>query len=160
MKIKSLAVAAAIGLSSFVAFASAPPPPVISFSDQGVASFKSLAFTGTGPFSQSFTFDNLAAGVYDISGDISGTYVSFDNITLDREKWTTITSGKFSFGYVEYTGSAPLSLTVSGSNTNSSGNFSGSVSAIPEPETFAMLLAGLGLIGTIGRRRSIAAANA
>lgn len=35
-----------------------------------------------------------------------------------------------------------------------------SVTAVPEPEAFAMLLAGLGLIGTIGRRRSIAAANA
>jgi len=35
-----------------------------------------------------------------------------------------------------------------------------SVTAVPEPETFAMMLAGLGLIGMICRRRSIAAANA
>jgi hypothetical protein len=27
------------------------------------------------------------------------------------------------------------------------------VAAVPEPETYAMLLAGLGLIGTISRRR-------
>ena len=31
-----------------------------------------------------------------------------------------------------------------------------SISAIPEPETYAMLLVGLGLIGTILRRRNIA----
>lgn len=30
----------------------------------------------------------------------------------------------------------------------------GSVTAVPEPETFAMLLAGLGLMGAIARRRS------
>lgn len=32
-----------------------------------------------------------------------------------------------------------------------------SVSAVPEPETLAMLLAGLGLIGTVARRKSKAA---
>ncbi len=29
------------------------------------------------------------------------------------------------------------------------------ISAVPEPETYAMLLAGLGLVGTIVRRRKI-----
>ncbi|HCX81213.1 MAG TPA: hypothetical protein DHV01_06365 [Rhodoferax sp.] len=33
------------------------------------------------------------------------------------------------------------------------------VTAVPEPETYSMLLAGLGLIGTVARRRS-AKANA
>ena len=33
-----------------------------------------------------------------------------------------------------------------------------SVTAVPEPEAFAMLLAGLGLVGTIARRRKMSAA--
>ncbi|MEG1118645.1 MAG: FxDxF family PEP-CTERM protein, partial [Janthinobacterium sp.] len=32
-------------------------------------------------------------------------------------------------------------------------NVSGYVSAVPEPETYAMLLAGLGLVGFMARRR-------
>jgi hypothetical protein len=32
------------------------------------------------------------------------------------------------------------------------------VSAVPEPETYAMLLAGLGLVGAIARRRKAKAA--
>ena len=35
-----------------------------------------------------------------------------------------------------------------------SGDVGTVVANVPEPETYAMLLAGLGLIGAIGRRRS------
>lgn len=41
---------------------------------------------------------------------------------------------------------------TSGNNAFETDNFA--VSAVPEPETYAMLLAGLGLIGTIARRRN------
>ena len=69
--------------------------------------------------------------------------------------------GKFIFGDVAYNGTEPLTLVLVGTNTSkTSSSFSGSVTAVPEPETFAMLLSGLGLIGMIGRCRSIAAANA
>jgi hypothetical protein len=33
------------------------------------------------------------------------------------------------------------------------GNWSATVTAVPEPETYAMLLAGLGLMGVVARRR-------
>jgi hypothetical protein len=36
---------------------------------------------------------------------------------------------------------------------DNSGSVMATVTAVPEPETFALLLAGLGLIGTIVRRR-------
>ena len=45
-------------------------------------------------------------------------------------------------------------------NWNQNQNGAGTIAAVPEPETFAMLLSGLGLIGMISRRRSAAAANA
>lgn len=50
-------------------------------------------------------------------------------------------------------------ISISGiANGSLGGLYSGaiSVSAIPEPETYAMLLAGLGIIGAIVRRRSLA----
>lgn len=57
-------------------------------------------------------------------------------------------------------GAGSYYLQVTGISTGSMGGlYSGalnvsSVSAVPEPETYAMLLAGLGLIGTIARRRN------
>jgi len=34
------------------------------------------------------------------------------------------------------------------------GVYAGAIAAVPEPETYAMLLAGLGLMGAVVRRRS------
>lgn len=50
------------------------------------------------------------------------------------------------------------SLVISGVTGSGGGsyqyNIGGSVAAVPEPEAFAMLLAGLGLVGAIARRRN------
>jgi hypothetical protein len=46
-------------------------------------------------------------------------------------------------------------ITVTGlSNGTAGAIYSGALAAIPEPETYAMLLAGLGLMGAVVRRRS------
>ncbi len=50
-------------------------------------------------------------------------------------------------------GGTDFSLHVTGSGLQSA-SFYSSVTPVPEPETFAMLLAGLGLIGAITRRRN------
>lgn len=59
-----------------------------------------------------------------------------------------------------YTGTAvdnTLNLFYFDSNTGGNrGSILASVSAVPEPETYAMLLAGLGLVGFIARRRKAA----
>ncbi|MFZ4878023.1 FxDxF family PEP-CTERM protein [Janthinobacterium sp. Mn2066] len=50
-------------------------------------------------------------------------------------------------------------LSVSGTVlTNAAASYSGTInlSAVPEPETYAMLLAGLGLVGFVARRRKLA----
>ncbi|MES2741038.1 MAG: FxDxF family PEP-CTERM protein [Pseudomonadota bacterium] len=54
-------------------------------------------------------------------------------------------------------------LTVFGTiNSKFSGSYSGNinVTAVPEPETYAMLIAGLGLVGFMARRRKVVAAKA
>jgi hypothetical protein len=45
-------------------------------------------------------------------------------------------------------GGAPLNATI--------GDLRLTVAAVPEPETFALLLAGLGLVGFVARRRPLA----
>lgn len=53
-------------------------------------------------------------------------------------------------------GKKTLSFTAFGKSDGYGGSIDNvSVSAVPEPETFAMLLAGLGLMGTIARRRKL-----
>jgi hypothetical protein len=66
-------------------------------------------------------------------------------------------SGPLSFSW-DSSLTGPAYLTVAGiANGTSGGLYNGaiSVSAIPEPEAFAMLLAGLGLMGAVVRRRGI-----
>jgi hypothetical protein len=81
---------------------------------------------------------------------------------LNNGTWSAIFNDPRNGGY-SFAGLSPLSVTVSGmtsavipgtnaviSVTTRGGTI---VSAVPEPETFAMLLAGLGLMGAIAARR-------
>ncbi len=45
--------------------------------------------------------------------------------------------------------------------SDTSGSFGGAVmlNPVPEPETYGMLLAGLGVVGMLARRRQVKAAN-
>ena len=47
------------------------------------------------------------------------------------------------------------SLVQSGEIHYASGGFKGNIAAVPEPETYAMLLAGLGMLAAIGRRKTV-----
>lgn len=51
-------------------------------------------------------------------------------------------------------------LTVNGTDSSNLGqNYTFQIAAVPEPETFAMLLAGLGLMGAVARRRKALSAK-
>lgn len=157
MKFKSFIAAAALALSSLGAFAS------VTFSN-GLASFNSGSLAAGG-FTQTIDFSGLAAGTYDIFGTLSGNSLTFSSVTLDGNAWdiTNLSSLKgkqYSFGTIEVTASRPLTLTFIGTAYGSTGSYSGdlTVTAVPEPETYSMLLAGLGLMGAIARRRNKASA--
>ena len=76
-----------------------------------------------------YSLTNLAGGLPALTG--SGSSFSFSNLAAGTYR-----------------------LAASGSVDGFGAAFGGyTVTAVPEPETFAMLLAGLGLMGTIARRR-------
>ena len=155
MKIKSLVAASAIALSSFGAFA-------------GTSTFASDSATftndplSTGDFNQTITFGGLANGLYDIVGSVIGQSLNFTSIKLDGAPWDVAyvngKKSKFGYGLLEVTAGKPLTLTLVGTAfpTTSPPAFSGTigVTLVPEPETYAMLLVGLGLMGAVVRRRN------
>ena len=76
--------------------------------------------------------------------------------------WTLVSNGTVTnfAELVNWVGSAPASLTIVGiKSATSLSSYSGvvAVTPVPEPETYAMLLAGLGVMGAIARRRKQAA---
>ncbi|MDT8999652.1 FxDxF family PEP-CTERM protein [Paucibacter sp. APW11] len=158
MNAKAWAAATLLSLGALTAQAGGA-----NFDPEGAAIFGNDTFTSLGNFSQTITFAGLAAGNYNITGDLSGTRVVFSHVTLDGHDWdlSAGAGGKLRFGYIEYVGTAPLTLHVEGyvdatAATFKQAKFTGSLSvapAVPEPETYALLLAGLGALGFVVRRR-------
>lgn len=71
-----------------------------------------------------------------------------------------IGSGNYFLIGTNFNGTAAASGTLKlfyfdSNNGDNSGSILAQVTAVPEPETFAMLLAGLGLMGAVARRRSV-----
>ena len=66
----------------------------------------------------------------------------------------TSTVGSFSAHYVLSLSDADVGASATRSNYQLEVNLLGNVAAVPEPDTYAMLLAGLGLMGGIARRRA------
>ena len=137
------------------------------------STFSRSGISSLGTFTDWVTF-SLPAGV---SSDgaansislTSGGVVSFS--LLDLYSWDTGLSTAISWIATGSTYSTPVNyaeifftgltvpgdyaLKVMGSNSGSNGSYSGNVviNPVPEPETYAMMLAGLGLLGFSARRR-------
>lgn len=103
-----------------------------------------------GPFDNQFSFSTNSTMTLDTAitsywGSIGNFHSTLDGHALtDNQGILTLGAGKHIF---DVQGDSPLY--GSGYNTRIL------VAAVPEPETYVMLLAGLGLIGMIVRRRKI-----
>jgi hypothetical protein len=102
------------------------------------------------------TFSNLAFTIFDAVNNTSygsnfsvasGTY-AFNDFTQGAISLTQGVKYKLTLtGHEDLVGSSASQFKIASTI--------GTVSAVPEPETYAMLLAGLGLVGTMIRRRKI-----
>ena len=85
-------------------------------------------------------------GYHDLSGKDRAANAGTEVISL-----TGLTAGQHTLNL--WGDWSSLSRLSTGSQLVSAGSISGSVAAVPEPETYAMMLAGLMMMGTIARRR-------
>lgn len=158
MKISKIAAIGAIAIGA--AAAHAGPTSIGS----GLGSF-----TFDGNKTHSFYID-LGAGTYSFSSvvEANGT-TSLDDVWFSNSKdkkdtgthdvsFTEVTSGKEfdgGIGSITLTGPTRLFIDVKAIAGNGAPGYNGTltVSAVPEPATTALLLAGLGMIGFVSRRR-------
>nr|WP_315261363.1 FxDxF family PEP-CTERM protein [uncultured Duganella sp.] len=136
------------------------------FDADGFAAFHSDAFASTvnsgDSFYQTVTFSGLAAGFYNIDASISATRLNFDvkGVKLDGNifELAANSAGKLRSGSLYFDGNTPVTLEVWGKTDGSYSQafFNGSISvtAVPEPTTYGMLLGGLGLLGVAARRKA------
>jgi hypothetical protein len=101
-----------------------------------------------------FSFSGLASGISMKIWEASPvTWTAYDSVN------SVVSTGSFVFNGVHaITGSGIKTLALNNNSGNSSWVFSVAsmeytVTAVPEPETYAMMLAGLGVLGAIARRR-------
>jgi len=145
-----------MNLKSFVAAAVLGTAALSSF-----ATTETLQFTYSGLGTVTGFGGVLASDVISFSGvKLDGVAVGLGNDALgDGTVWqidalTNVNSHSHLLSY-SYTGTgtidtSSLGFTIQG-NTNPVAP--SSVASVPEPETYAMMLAGLGALGFVGRRR-------
>jgi hypothetical protein len=119
-----------------------------------VASFDSVGTTLAGG-DDVITFNGLASGIYDFTLTLSGQYMKLTSADLNGVTGVINNAGKWSFLGIDGTATTPLMLTLTGTTSKATALYSGelSVVAVPEPETYAMFIAGLGALGFMARRR-------
>lgn len=155
MKLKTLLAVSALSLAAGHAIAD---DQTTSFAD-GIASFKSVGIVLAGG-NDVITFSGLATGIYDFTLTMSGQWITLLSADVNGVSGSIADNGTMTFVGIDGTGSPDFKLTLFGSVDGTRAAYSGelTVAPVPEPSTYALMLAGLGAVAFMARRRKKLAA--
>lgn len=155
MNFKALVSAVVIALSSFAASAVTTAPIQangVTFSDYELGTFTLAGVSNVAGVLGFAPYVLIAPGFQIALPPVSFTSASVYNAAHGFTMSSAVLSDAFAFsGLTAGTYSLKTSASVAGTNFIAA-QFT--VTSVPEPETVAMLIAGLGLIGSIVRRRN------
>lgn len=156
MTLTPLRLAVALALTAGTAAAQASTTILDTTTTSGLSN-KTFAGTASWNYGSAFDLDLTLFGsgtatyswTLSFAGDSdTGSYsVTSSPGFMSGSSWTDLAAGAYTFSYsgtVKKGSSAGLMLVSS----------IAPITAVPEPETYAMLLAGLGIMGSVVRRRS------
>jgi hypothetical protein len=155
MKLKNIAVASLMAVSSMSAFADDQTVTLNIGANNFFDTSNAVDGALSGGYDQ-ITFNGLGVGFYNILVSISGQNLKFDEQSNLNGMTGDIFGKKASFFEVEVTDNAPFVLNLYGTPL-AGAKYSGEVTvmaAVPEPTTYGMLLGGLGIMGFLARRKS------
>ena len=170
MKLKSLIAATVLGAASIGSACAAAYSIDLNNTGTNVWTASYGATPVIGDFTDTFTFSPSATAgsfVQTFLANVSYTgadnmAVTFSSVSLNSIALTDVSTstpfGAFHGALLAPTEiliGAPLVLTVMGNSKGGSyaGDFNLTLAPVPEPETYAMMLAGLGILGFLARRR-------
>ncbi len=156
MNIKTLVSSVAIALSSLAANAATTAPVQVSgpsFADVLLATFTLAEASDVSGALGYAPYIAVAPGFQIPLPPVTFNSLSAYNVAQSATTWATLTGENFTFSNLA-AGSYELWTAGSVAGFNLIGaQFT--VTQVPEPETFAMLLAGLGLVGGVARRQKM-----
>lgn len=164
MNLKQLAVAGAVAAVCSGAFAQNAVFSDIDLSNGSAGFFSTKwqngSFTDVFNFVNGPTFADGSASITTATFTLNFKDINFTSAKLNGMALDLTPNGKSEGGVVFFAGLAgPFSLEVKGTavgvSRTATGTYSGTleVTPVPEPETYALMLAGLGAIGFMASRR-------
>lgn len=168
MKLKSVVLASVLALSYGSSLAAVPTYYYPTLSTNGTANW-SAGFSATheaGDFTDIYVFapgtlSGYADTWFSNQGYTTNAVISFTSATLNGVAVSvtpattppsipSLSAGALGPTYV----GGPITLTINGTSFGSASYGGGiNVTAVPEPATYGMLMAGLGVLGVMARRR-------
>ena len=167
--------AAAVALSAFAGLASADDQNIdVNFvadpdSPTAFSAAWGITHLAAGAFTDTITFNDGVGGTFASSlvtvGFLDQSNIDFTSVSVNGQTFTLGANGPIETPYFQpSTVDGPLVLTVKGvaapaltAGTAIAASYAGTanVTAVPEPESYALMLAGLGVVGMLVRRRHL-----